>query len=310
MRQESHDSRTSLNDSDARDRAISAFLDLGERLKSFYNRGKQQSSIPDSQTTVGASALFNTIEGEIIPRLMLAHKGAYQADDEAPSILSEQDHERFLQAVMEESAAAARLCVDEFLERGVSKDVLFLDLLANAARRLGEMWEADLCDFTQVTIGLCRLHEILRKNSSFQDYEFGQSTAENGGSRILLATACGDQHVFGVVMVAEFFRNAGWLVCSEPGASCEELAEILKTEHFDILGLSVACSKYEQQLTDEIQILRAASSNRDLKILVGGRLFAESPDLVSKIGADAVANDAQAAPVIGDKMLAATGIHC
>jgi hypothetical protein len=39
-------------------------------------------------------------------------------------------------------------------ERGATAHELCLDLLAPAARRLGEMWNTDCCDFTDVTIAL------------------------------------------------------------------------------------------------------------------------------------------------------------
>ena len=44
-------------------------------------------------------------------------------------------------------------------------ELLFLRLLAPAARRLGELWEGDLCTFTDVTIGLSHLQQVLRELS-------------------------------------------------------------------------------------------------------------------------------------------------
>ena len=39
-------------------------------------------------------------------------------------------------------------------ERGVSVESLYLDLFGPIARRLGEMWEDDACDFSTVTVAL------------------------------------------------------------------------------------------------------------------------------------------------------------
>ncbi|MEM9617884.1 MAG: cobalamin B12-binding domain-containing protein [Pseudomonadota bacterium] len=297
----------------ARDRAIMAFINLGERLKSFYNRENSPRSDFKADESIGAGALFNTIEGEIIPRLMLAHgpKKAVDVGTLSPSgALSQEDHEYFLESVMQESASAAHAFVNELLQRGIPREVLFLELLAAAARSLGEMWDQDLCDFTEVTIGLCRLHEILRKNGVH--YDVGEFSGKPAGDspRVILATACGDQHVFGVVMVAEFFRLSGWRVSSEPGASCEQLAEIMKSDSFDVLGLSAACSAFADDIAEEIKILRAASLNQDIKIIVGGRLFSDAPELVERVGADGVAGDAKSAPAIGKELLAANGVHC
>lgn len=315
MEELNQDLKNRSDENQARENAVAAFLGLGEKLLSFYQRGKASEASAISQNALGASALFSTIEGEIIPRLMLAHDvkpldkpiDAVRREED-PTVLSAGDHEHFLQVLRQDSAIAAGLYVETLLKRGVSQDVVFLDLLGTAARRLGELWEQDICDFSDVTIGLCRLHEILRKNSKL--YHSPYSPGGAPGKRVLLATACGDQHVFGVVMVAEFFRQAGWRVSSEPGASCDQLAKILKTQHFDVLCLSAACSAFADDIGDEISRLRASTTNKDLKILVGGRLFSEQPDLVASVGADAMAEDAKGAPEIGRKLLAAAGLHC
>ncbi|MEM8772441.1 MAG: cobalamin B12-binding domain-containing protein [Pseudomonadota bacterium] len=265
----------------------------------------------DTQYATGASALFNTIEGEIIPRLMLAHRGALSgAEPEKLSgeKLTEQDHQEFLQYILHGSATSARQHAEMLLKRGVPREDLLLGLLAEAARKLGEMWEQDLCDFTEVTIGLCRLHEIVRKNSPDKQHSIPQSSSAS--PRILLATACGDQHVFGVVIVADFFRRAGWRVSSEPGATEAELVEILAERHFDVLGLSAACGVIADDIAGEIKNLRSASSNKDLKVLVGGRLFLEDSELIEKVGADAFAGDARSATEIGQNLLAAVSAHC
>lgn len=290
---------------EARERAITAFLGLGERLKSLTGRDRRAAA---DGHFVGASALFDTIEGEIIPRLMLAHRirAAQKAAIPSNPTITEADHDAFLQCVLEHSATSARRFVDDLAARGVPRDDLLLDLLATAARRLGVMWEEDRCDFSDVTIGLCRLHEIVRHSSNN-----GRAFEPVGsGPRILLATACGDQHVFGVIVVADFFRRAGWRVTSEPGATQARLADILGEREFDMLGISAACSAVENELAGEIRALRAASRNPRLKILAGGRLFSDTPGLAEKVGADAHVNDPAAAAEVGEKLLAANAARC
>ena len=55
--------------------------------------------------------------------------------------------------------------VETVRQRGASLEGIFLRLLAPAARELGLLWEEDECDFMQVTVGLCRLHHLLRELS-------------------------------------------------------------------------------------------------------------------------------------------------
>ncbi len=306
-----HDLRIRTDENQARSRAIMAFMSLGERLKALTGGGEQQQKF-NAADALGASALFDTIEGEIIPRLMLAHRSSaaeIEGEKAPPVTLTKQDQDAFLLSILQGNASSALQFADELLQRGISREELFLDLLATSARRLGEMWEQDLCDFTDVTIGLCRLHEIVRKTTS----EGGRGAPHQpvgNGPRILLATACGDQHVFGIVIVADFLRRAGWRVVSEPGAKQDKLAKILGEREFDILGLSVACSVFADLVAEEIKMLRAASRNQNLKVLTGGRLFADDPDLAKKVGADAFAIDAKNIAEIGEELLAAKAVDC
>ncbi len=71
-----------------------------------------------------------------------------------------------------------------------------------------------------------------------------------------------------------------------------------------------ACSAFADDIAEEIKILRAASLNQDIKVIVGGRLFSNAPELVERVGADGVAGDAKSAPAIGKELLAANGVHC
>jgi len=274
------------------DPAVSAFVYLGEQLRA---RGRERTEADDrAMPAESAQVLLNMIEGEIIPRLLLAHRAATGPEPAVrPGLeLDAGLRERFLATVMRETASAVRAFVDELLQRGVTQELVFLDLLPGAARRLGELWEEDLCDFSDVTIGLCRLHEVVREHSVVHE---GHSPAVSA-PRVLLATACADQHVLGVVLVAEFFRRAGWRVWSEPGAFRLQLAAMLAERSFDVIGLSAARSLTADEVAGEIESLRKASSNRALRVLVGGRLFVDSPELVEKVGADGSAPDARSAP--------------
>lgn len=270
------------------------FIRLGDRLK----QAKAAEAHPESR-----DILIKTIEGEIIPRLMLTLQDARET--EAPpeaGFISPTDEERtrFLWSVMNESAASSRTFVSDLIARGVSREAIYLDLLTGAARRLGEMWDRDDADFTDVTIGLCRLHQIIREQSALAAPEFGLA----GDAPSIVLTTCGqDQHVFGVVMVSEFFRRAGWRVWSEPAAPLADLSALVAREWFDAIGLSAACETAPERIAAEINTLRQASKNRQAIVLVGGGLFNKNPELVAAVGADATAADGKAAVELSRRLV-------
>ncbi len=276
------------------ERAVMPFLQLGERLRETA----AARSHPESR-----EILIKTIEGEIIPRLMLTLADAKEKEfpvDDAILAPSDQEQSQFLWSVMNESAASSRAFVNGLIGRGIPREAIYLDLLTGAARRLGEMWEKDEADFTDVTIGLCRLHQILREQGAFNGADLSRPA---DAPSILLATSGGDQHVFGVVMVSEFFRRAGWRVWSDPAASFNDLKKLVAQERFDAIGLSAACDIEEGAIAAEIAALRAASSNPSIVILVGGGLFNNNPELVKAVGADATAIDGKSAVELGQRLV-------
>ena len=97
--------------------------------------------------------------------------------------------------------------VDRILRRGVPVTTLLVDLLAPAARLLGEYWEEDRCDFVDVTMGLWRLQEVVHEVAA----PARMARRGNRGRRALFASMPGDQHSFGAVVIDEVFSREGWM---------------------------------------------------------------------------------------------------
>jgi methanogenic corrinoid protein MtbC1 len=252
--------------------------------------------------------LVRTIDAEIIPRLVLARRAAplaQVADDGtvavAPVVPTIEEVHAFARLVIANDVGAASAEVARMRARGVSLESIFLDLLSPAARRLGEMWLDDTCDFTEVTIGLWRLHQVVRELSP----AFGNEVDYEGhGRRALLVAVPGEQHTFGLCMVAEFFRRSGWDVSSGPIATTDELLALLRSDWFAVVGLSVSCETRLEGLAATIHAMRRASRNGSIGIMVGGQIFVEHPELVALVGADATAVDGRQATLQAESLVA------
>jgi MerR family transcriptional regulator, light-induced transcriptional regulator len=248
--------------------------------------------------------LARAIELEVVPRLVLARRAApsgqpsHARDAWTPRV---EDVTEFAGLVLAREAVVASSYVEAARARGASAETLYLELLAPAAWHLGELWTADLCDFTEVTVGLCRLHQVLRELSpSFQD----EGGHQAHGRRALLVPVPGDQHTFGLVMVAEFFRRAGWDVWSGPPASAGELVGLVRNEWFAVVGFSTSCDTRLEALASGIHAVRRASRNPSVGVMVGGPVFVEHPELATLIGADATAIDGRQATAQAESLLA------
>jgi len=252
---------------------------------------------------VRLAGLVGTIEREIIPRLVLAHRSSQPAPQvavaHAGQLVAGQVAE-LCDLVIRSDLDVLIPYIERTRERGVPLERIYLELLAPVARRLGEMWLADECDFTTVTLGLWRLHQLLHELSpSFQlDHV---PLAE--GKRALLAATPGEQHTFGLFMVAEFFRRAGWDVVDGPAFSAQELTATVRHDWFSVAGFSLSRQDSAGQLAALIRDVRQASRNRGIGIIVGGVVFGERPDLVAEVGADASATDGREAVSLAQAML-------
>lgn len=235
--------------------------------------------------------LASTIEGEIIPRLLLIHQEPWGRVGQVHDLRKPTSDEiiDFCASVLRDDGSAS-LQLEAWLLDGASFEFICIDLLAPAARHFGDLWLADLLDFTDVTLGTWRLQQLMRDASLAVPAEAG---AEDPRKRILLSTAPGEQHSFGLCMVAEFFRRDGWEVNLLAKADEESLARAVREEWFAAIGLSLSAEQRMPALRTAIAAVRAGARNRDVAIFVGGHMFTETPALGFEIGADAVAVDAK-----------------
>jgi methanogenic corrinoid protein MtbC1 len=243
--------------------------------------------------------LTRTIESEVIPRLVRQHR-----DDDGTLGLpvsrpSPQEVEEFVRALLDEAESRADEAVAAHRRRGLSVDALYMDLLAPAARELGRQWDEDLCDFATVTVGLGRLQRLLRRLSPALGTEVEHPP---NGRRVLLTQPVAERHMFGLSMVAEFFRRDGWDVLGGIAGVGIDAVAWARRDWFDVAGFSVGSELHLPLLKDGIAATRRASRNRGLVVLVGGPLFTLHPELCRQVGADAT-TDGRDAPRLAETML-------
>jgi methanogenic corrinoid protein MtbC1 len=250
-------------------------------------------------------ALARLIEGEIIPRLLLAHQSAEQAEARTAieGGVGPDDVVDFAHLVLAEDLSVLVQKIEGLIGRGVDVDALYFDLFSPTAKLLGSMWEEDFCTFNDVTVGLCRLQQLV--------YEFSdrlQPEQTGAGRNALFALTPGDQHSFGLVVVVEFFRRAGWRTVCAAEASASDLVDMVRSESFDLIGFSMSDEKWLDPLPELIASLRAASRNPLVRVIVGGRVFTDRPERVAEVGADETAEDAREAVRSADQLVGKSAV--
>lgn len=240
--------------------------------------------------------LQQAIEIDIIPRLALSQR------DDAPLLGDQgarfQDQQvddtaidDFVQLVRKSVDDQTDIFIADLIRQGTSLDNIYLNLLAPAARRFGDMWIDDLVDFTEVTLAVGKLQRLLhRLDAASQAWHPGQAACFS----VQLVPAPQEQHTFGLSMVAEFFRGSGWEVVFGAYNDLRGATRI-GGNPVDVVGWSISSEIHLEKLSAEIANLRRSDPDGNIGVLVGGSLVVERPDLVSKLGADAMAVDGREA---------------
>ncbi len=241
---------------------------------------------------VRLAGLARLIESEIVPRLMLAHrapepKGA-ALEDLSRVTPAAHDVADFTRLLVEQDASTLSAYLDSLRARGMARETILLQLLAPAARRLGTLWEDDLSDFTQVTVGLGRLQQLLWHLAAPSEQTPVHADPRR---RALLTVAPGEQHTLGLFMVRDFFRRQGWSVPGGTPSSPDEIAAAVRNEWFAVVGLSLACERHVESMRETVRAVRRASRNGAIGVMVGGPLLLAHPELALEVGADATAAD-------------------
>ena len=241
--------------------------------------------------------LSRVVEKEILPRLALIR--ASPGSDTAPArMTTESDTLELVSLLLGDQDDGAGTFIHLLELRGATPSSLYLGIVTDAARKLGQLWEDDRCDFARVTISLGRLQRVVRALSP--RFQAAAVTPSTHPDTILLLPAPAEHHTLGLVILSEFFLREGWHVIGGPVAAGLvpggfDAAATVGGTWVDIAGFSLGSTSRVEGLTACISSVRKASKNRYLFVMVGGPLFLEHPELVARVGADSTARDAASA---------------
>jgi MerR family transcriptional regulator, light-induced transcriptional regulator len=276
--------------------------DHGDWAETIAALNNQASPLNDNEIL---ELLANVVEGEIIPRLMMAHKRYAPPDDNGPAQsgdveLSDDAIDRFAQMTLADEVDDLEDHVIDLTSQGYSIEQLYLDLLAPAARALGVYWEQDRCSFTEVTLGLGRLQTLLYRLSARQK---GVSDLRALVPLGLFITPQDGQHSFGIRMVDDLFRRAGWNTVCEPGICVDQAITLVKSQAFDLVGIGISSEGQIEPARALMTAIRANSRHKQIKLMVGGSQIVDAPELADSLEADLSARDAREAVTIAQNIV-------
>lgn len=291
-------------------------------------------------------ALASVIEEDLIPRLVMAHRqaagGAAASGLASPRTtphraprrdgasrtgrtagartrqdgtgggsgghrIGESDPETLAQLIIGNDVDRAQALVDGLRMRGASLDELCAGLLGPAARLMDRYVADDICDVSDLMLGLGRLQRVLHD----LDRSCGERVAPWDPDRRALVAACpGARHPFGPTMVSTVFRRAGWDVDEAFAAvSIEDLVGLVRSESYPVVALWAGGTCRLSGLADGLDAVRRASAHPAPRVCLVGRPAKDEAGAGACLGVDAVAETAPAAVEWADRLLDAAAGH-
>ena len=248
-------------------------------------------------------SVLSIVESQIIPRLLKAEKIRTRHLSLVSSLRklpSQKEIVKFADLCVSQDQKVAQAFVDHFLEIGLRKEDIFLELIAPAARYLGSQWDDDCMDFSQVNLGLVRLHAIANE---FR-LAYKEGLCDKGKvKRVMIASAPGSLHMLGTTIVADFFREKGWQVVVSIPSSANELTEAVSQEWFDVVGLSISTAEQLTTVADLINQFKSSSLNPRVAVVLGGPIFALKESRAIDFGADDICVNAKHAVGVAESLL-------
>jgi methanogenic corrinoid protein MtbC1 len=258
----------------------------------------------DSPTSHELTNLLNkTIEAQIIPRLLMQHGQNRPEIDSGHrgTTISSDEVKHFAELLIHSTNDICLGYIQALRLEGRNLNEIYLDLIAPAARRLGCYWELDEQSFTTVTLALGRVQRLMQELSpDFRNIENQHKTLSG---KALLFAMPHSQHTMGVLMLSEFFIQAGWNVTTVANPSSEEILSLCREQAFDIVGISISYELQWDAMQELVKAIRQCSANSQIGIMAGGALFNAKPDLMNQCNADICTLSAPDAVIAAENIL-------
>ena len=243
------------------------------------------------------SYLAHVVEKKVLPRLLADHGNIKQLKLEnithSPLQVSAQEISAFSVLLLTASYAECRDYALSLCHAGCSINEIYYSLAVDAARNLEYLWEVDACTFGATTIAIGHLQAILRElNPLFHTQ--ADLHYQTKGHAFAFAMP-NSQHTLGVFLLTENLIQHGWNVLAAHKTSKAEILSTVKDTFFHFAAISISSLKQWDELEKMIPLIRKASLNPKLHIMVGGALFTAYPKLLDQSSADSCTSDLEAA---------------
>ncbi|MFW5891536.1 MAG: cobalamin B12-binding domain-containing protein [bacterium] len=173
--------------------------------------------------------------------------------------------------------------------------LFFEEVIRPTMYKIGELWEEGEITIAEEHLASSIVSRIISSlYSRFINFE-------NDKGKAVISAIANEYHEIGSRIISDSLEMDGWDV-EHLGSDTpiESLIDFLAKEKPFLIGLSAALSFNIDNLINTIEKIKANDKLSDIKILVGGKVFNDNPDLWKKTEADAWAKNGREAVAVAE----------
>lgn len=198
----------------------------------------------------------------------------------------EAEVEQYMDSLLHRNGRRAAALIHEFAERGISLNDIYVEILAESMRRVGDLWHT-----AQITVDTEHYCTSATQMAMAQMYPL-LFAAPRKNKTLLCACPGTELHEMGARMVADLFEGDGWDSIYLGAAVPEDaMLEAVETNHPDLVALSVTMPQHLMACRDVVQAIHDRYPT--VKIAVGGKAFESTHELWKHWPIDLYAADAR-----------------
>ena len=198
----------------------------------------------------------------------------------------EKEIEEYMRCLFKKDGRGAIHFVREFIDRGISLDDIYVEILSESMRRVGELWHT-----AEITVDIEHYCTSVTQMAMAQMYDMLFS-GERTDKTILCVCPGMELHEMGARIVADLFENHGWdSIFLGAAVPVDYIIDSIRENQPNLVTLSVSMPQHLMDCEKAIQEIKKEFP--DVKIAVGGKAFESTNDIWKRWQVDIYSKDAR-----------------
>ncbi len=198
----------------------------------------------------------------------------------------EEEIRQYMDSLLKKNTKKTIYLVRDFIEKGIPVSDVYVEILAESMRRVGELWHA-----SRISVDTEHYCTSVTQMAMAQMYP-ELFSGERKNRSVLCACPGTELHEMGARMVADIFENGGWdSVYLGAAVPQDAMLEAVRENRPDVISLSVTMPQHLIACRDMVDAIRREFP--DVVIAVGGQAFRSTNDIWRQWPVDIYSIDAR-----------------